>query len=76
MGDLYTIFSIAQRDNVEYNLAFIPRSFDYPHTQLFDPKYMAALYEVGERLAVKGTDWWYKHPPVLLSGDQDQPPTD
>ena len=73
MGDLYTIFSICQRDRVEYNLAYIPPTFDAPHTTDFDTAYMRALFEVGQRTAVKGQDWWYKHPPVLLSGVSDEP---
>ena len=71
IGDLYTIYTITQRDRLEFNLAFIPPTFDYPHKQLFDTKYMQELFAVGERTAVKGTDWWWKHPPVLLSGVSD-----
>jgi predicted acylesterase/phospholipase RssA len=74
MGDLYAIHSLCQRDRIEYNLAFIPPTFDTPHTSLFDPVYMKALYETGERMAVKGTDWWYKRPPLLLSGLGDEEP--
>jgi len=73
MGDLYTIFSICQRDHVEYNLAYIPPTFNAPHTTDFDTAYMRALFEVGQRMAVKGEDWWYKHPPVLLSGVTEEP---
>jgi len=73
MGDLYTIFSICQRDHVEYNLAYIPPTFNAPHTTDFDTAYMRALFQVGQRMAVKGEDWWYKHPPVLLSGVTEEP---
>ena len=73
MGDLYTIFSICERDHVEYNLAYIPPTFDAPHKTDFDKAYMQALFEVGQRMAVKGQDWWYKHPPVLLSGVNEAP---
>jgi predicted patatin/cPLA2 family phospholipase len=73
MGDLYTIFSLCERDHVEYNLAYIPSSFDAPHKTDFDTAYMQALFEVGQRMAVKGQDWWYKHPPVLLSGVNEAP---
>jgi predicted patatin/cPLA2 family phospholipase len=72
IGDLYTIYSIAERDHVGYNLAFIPPTFDFRHTEDFDPNYMTALFDVGERMAVKGQDWWYKHPPTLLTGESDQ----
>ena len=72
IGDLYRIFAIAQRDRVDYNLAFIPATFDVPHTADFDPAYMKALFEVGQRMAGKGQDWWYKRPPVLVSGVDDE----
>src|SRR5262249_12736545 len=47
MGDLFTLHSLCQRDHIEYNLAFIPATFDTPHTALFDPAYMRALFETG-----------------------------
>lgn len=68
LGDLYRIFSIARRDHVDYNLAYIPESFDVPHTAEFDPSYMRALYELAFQLALDGYGW-AKHPPVLLSGE-------
>ncbi|HKA38001.1 MAG TPA: patatin-like phospholipase family protein [Thermoanaerobaculia bacterium] len=74
MGDLFTLHTLTQRDNIEYNLAFIPPTFDTPHTSLFDPTYMRALYETGERMAVPGTDWWWKNPPILLSGLKEEQP--
>ncbi len=43
VGDLYRIFAVAQRDHVDFNLAFIPPSFDTPHNADFDPAYMRAL---------------------------------
>jgi predicted acylesterase/phospholipase RssA len=72
IGDLYTIYTITQRDHIQFNLAFIPPTFNYPHEKFFDTKYMTDLFAVGERMAVKGTDWWWKHPPVLLSGVSDE----
>ena len=72
IGDLYTIYTITQRDRLTFNLAFIPPTFNYPHDKIFDTKYMTELFAVGERTAVKGTDWWWKRPPVLLSGVSDE----
>ena len=68
MGDLYRIFAITQRDRVDFNLAFIPSTFDVPHTAEFDTVYMKALFELGRRMAGKGHEFWYKHPPVLVTG--------
>jgi hypothetical protein len=74
LGDLYTIYAITQRDQVEYNLAFIPSAFDAPHREEFDTEYMKALFAAGERMAQKGQDWWYKHPPVLVTGLEQSAP--
>ena len=73
MGDLYTIYTITQRDHVDYNLAFIPPTFVAPHPAEFDQSYMRTLFELGYHMAGKGMDWWYKHPPVLVSGVSEEP---
>jgi len=62
IGDLYRIYATTQRDGVDYNLAFIPPSFDVPHRAEFDPDYMKALFEVGRRSAAGGYPW-AKTPP-------------
>ena len=36
IGDLYRIYSTTSRDGVDYNLAFVPSSFNVPHTKQFD----------------------------------------
>ena len=70
MGDLYRIYTIAQRDHVAYRLAYIPPTFDTPHLTDFDPSYMKALYKVAYDLAEKGYQWETR-PPVLVSGVDD-----
>ncbi len=71
VGDLYRIFAVAQRDHVDFNLTFIPPNFDTPHNAEFDPNYMRALFEVGYRMGSETQDWWYKKPPVLITGTDD-----
>ena len=73
IGDLYTMYTITQRDHVDYNLTFIPPTFDVPHRSDFDTEYMKTLYEVGYRMPGHGPDFWYKQPPVLLSGVSEPP---
>jgi hypothetical protein len=68
IGDLYRIYAIAKRDHVEYNLAFIPPTFDTPHTVDFDTAYMRSLFDTAYEMAVDGIEW-SKHPPVLLAGE-------
>jgi hypothetical protein len=74
MGDLYRIYAITRRDHVDYNLAYIPASFNTPHTSDFDKAYMRSLFDVAFKMAVEGHEW-ATHPPVLLSGEgEDAPP--
>jgi len=70
LGDLYRIYAITQRDKIDYNLAYIPASFQAAHATDFDTSYMRALFAVGEELAEKGLQW-SKRPPVLVSGVDD-----
>jgi predicted acylesterase/phospholipase RssA len=71
IGDLYRIYTITQRDEVAYNLAYIPKSFETPHTSDFDTSYMRALYYLGYAMAVKGYPWEHR-PPVLVSGVDEE----
>jgi predicted acylesterase/phospholipase RssA len=71
IGDLYRIYSIAKRDHIKYRLSYIPPSFEAPHPAEFDTPYMRALYDVGEKIALAGSEW-SDHPPVLLSGVDDE----
>lgn len=62
IGDLYRIYSITQRDGVDFNLTFIPPTFTVPHTEQFGTDYMRALYDVGFESAKAGHRW-QKYPP-------------
>ncbi len=62
IGDLYRIYLTTQTDGVDFNLAYIPASFDHPHREEFDTEYMRALFQTGYALAAKGYPW-EKTPP-------------
>jgi hypothetical protein len=62
IGDLYRIYTTAHRDGVDFNLTFIPSSFNFPHKEEFDNEYMRKLYETGYALGLKGVPW-AKTPP-------------
>jgi predicted acylesterase/phospholipase RssA len=68
IGDLYRIYLIAQRDGVDYNLAYIPPTFKAEHTEDFDTAYMRQLYALGYELAVKGYAWQKTPPGYAESG--------
>lgn len=62
IGDLYRIYATSNRDGIDFNLAFIPPTFNEPHREQFDTQYMRALYEVGFEAAKNGYSW-HKFPP-------------
>jgi len=62
VGDLYRIYATANRDNVDFNLTYIPATFDVSHPEEFDTAYMRALYQVGVN-AAKAQQPWQKQPP-------------
>lgn len=57
IGDLYRIYLAAQRDRIDFNLAFIPSSFNVPLPRPFDTHYMEELFKLGYTLGVKGYPW-------------------
>jgi hypothetical protein len=64
IGDLYQMYELARRNQVQYNLAYIPGDFPDTSTEAFDPKYMSQLFELGYKLGKSGTEW-KKTPPRL-----------
>jgi hypothetical protein len=57
IGDLFRIYVGATRDNINFNLAFIPSSFDVVPEEAFDPTYMRALFDLAYDLSRDGYDW-------------------
>ncbi|MEA3411513.1 MAG: patatin-like phospholipase family protein [Pseudomonadota bacterium] len=62
IGDLYKIYVTAERDGTDFNLAYVPASFDAPHPEEFDTDYMRALFQKGFDMAADGYPW-EKTPP-------------
>ena len=72
VGDLYRIHSLAQRDGIDLQITWIPpESVDIKSEQLFDPKYMSALFDFG-RQRVKQPRFWVD-PVKLLTHRQESP---
>jgi len=57
IGDLYRIYLETQRDDVDFNLAYIPATFVEPHHKEFDTDFMRALYRTGYDMALQGYPW-------------------
>ena len=62
VGDLFRLYVFAQRDQFDYNLAYIPPDFTPRPTSSFDTAYMNELFRLGYRLACCGQPW-RKYPP-------------
>lgn len=75
VGDLYRIYATTQRDGVDYNLAYIPPSFNAPHKEDFDTEYMRQLFDTGYRMAAKGYPW-QKTPPAFIPSASEKRSTD
>jgi predicted acylesterase/phospholipase RssA len=62
LGDLYREFLAAKKFGVDFNLAYIPSTFDVESEELFDRNYMRKLYALAYEKAVNGYPW-VKSPP-------------
>jgi predicted acylesterase/phospholipase RssA len=62
IGDLYRIYVTTQKDGIDFNLAYIPPTFNVPHVEEFDTNYMQQLYTTGQQMAQAGYQW-QKYPP-------------
>ena len=62
IGDLYWIYLESKRDGVNFNLAYIPKTFNAPHEEEFDTEYMQALFQTAYDMASKDYPWAKKPP--------------
>ena len=61
-GDLFRIYATSERDHIDFNLAFIPKTFTEELKEPFETTYMRNLFQVGYDMAAKGYPW-AKGPP-------------
>ena len=69
LGDSYRIYLATQRDGIQYNLAYIPESFNEEASESFDKEYMTKLFNLGYQMAIDGYQW-NAVPPGYDTGDQ------
>jgi patatin-like phospholipase len=72
MGDLYRIYTTSRRDNVDFNLARIPSTFNAVHKEQFDTAYMRALFDEAYTTGARGYQW-EKVPPGLATSPDVSP---
>jgi hypothetical protein len=68
MGDIYRMYATAERDRVDFNFAYIPKSFTRELQEPFETAYMQDLYGVGYNLGSQGYNW-AKTPPGFAGAE-------
>ena len=53
----YRLYAYAKRDDFDYNLAYVPKTFHEQQTTMFDPVYMNKLFALGYKLGQSGYQW-------------------
>jgi predicted acylesterase/phospholipase RssA len=62
-NDVLRIYAAAERDGVDYNLAYIGQDFTVENDKPFEQSYMRSLFEYGRQRELRG-DAWVKRPPI------------
>jgi predicted acylesterase/phospholipase RssA len=58
IGDIYRVAATTQRDGVDLEATWIPaRAIRNPGEEVFDPEYMAALFDFGYLRTTSGATW-------------------
>ncbi len=64
VNDISRIYLTAQRDGLDFRLAFIGSEFQAPRREPFDPAYMQALFDYGYAKGLRGDGWTTTLPSV------------
>jgi predicted patatin/cPLA2 family phospholipase len=71
IGDLYRIYALAERDGLNFNLAYIPAAFNEKPAEQFDPVWMRKLFDLGHEMAKDGYPWLEAPPDYLNLANDD-----
>ena len=64
IGNLDSLYLLAQTEHAQFHAAWIDESFDAPSIELYDPKYVQALFEHGREQA-RRANAWHRLPPGM-----------
>ena len=71
VANLHEIYLKAKRDGLDYNLAYIPDSFDVEESEPFDLVFMKALFDLGYETAQDGYPWLKAPPDYDVEAEDD-----
>ena len=57
LSDVDRLYATAQRDGIDFNIAYIPSGFEAPPSNEFEPTYMKKLFDRAFELARHGYPW-------------------
>jgi hypothetical protein len=69
-GDLFRIYAVTQRDDIDFEYISIPEDFQSHAKEEFDTEAMQRVFELGYELGFSG-DGWRNAPPGLRGDDAD-----
>ncbi len=70
VGDLIRLWSLAERDGVDFNYVGIPATHPEANASSFDPVEMRRLFELGHDIATSNQPW-RKKPPAFLEWSEE-----
>jgi predicted patatin/cPLA2 family phospholipase len=56
-GDMIRLYDRAKKDNVEFSYISIPNNYESKGNEMFDPKEMKRLYDLGYKIATSDNPW-------------------
>ncbi len=56
-NDMIRLYNVTQRDNVDFNYISIPNNYEAEGNEMFDPKEMKRLYDLGYGIATSDSPW-------------------
>lgn len=68
-NDMIRLYNVTQRDNVDFNYISIPNNYEAKGNEMFDPKEMKRLYDLGYGIATSDSPWQKEIPIVRESGE-------
>ncbi len=66
IGNLDSLYLLAQTEHAQFHAAWIDDSFDAPSIELYDSKYVQALFEHG-RAQARSASTWHRLPPGMTT---------